>query len=70
VYRGPFKYLALTLFSYVLVALVVRLDWGMIFRSTIIPHLEFSADYLLNVVAVLGTTISPVPVLLAGIGGG
>ena len=38
---------------------MVRLDWGMIFRSTIIPHLEFSADYLLNVVAVLGTTISP-----------
>lgn len=58
-YSRILKYLALTLFSYVLAALVVRLDWGMIFRSTIIPHLEFSADYLLNVVAVLGTTISP-----------
>jgi Mn2+/Fe2+ NRAMP family transporter len=58
-YSRILKYLALTLFSYVLTALVVRLDWGMIFRSTIIPHLEFSADYLLNVVAVLGTTISP-----------
>jgi NRAMP (natural resistance-associated macrophage protein)-like metal ion transporter len=42
-----------------LVALVVRLDWGMVFHATLIPHLEFSADYLLNIVAILGTTISP-----------
>ena len=40
-------------------ALVVRLDWGMVFHATLIPHLEFSADYLLNIVAILGTTISP-----------
>ena len=31
----------------------------MIFRATLIPHVEFSADYLLNIVAVFGTTISP-----------
>jgi NRAMP (natural resistance-associated macrophage protein)-like metal ion transporter len=58
-YSRILKYLALTLFSYVLVALVVRLDWGMVFHATLIPHLEFSADYLLNIVAILGTTISP-----------
>lgn len=58
-YSRILKYLALTLFSYVLVALVIRLDWKMIFYSTLIPNIEFSADYLLNIVAVLGTTISP-----------
>jgi Mn2+/Fe2+ NRAMP family transporter len=59
VYSSILKYLTLTLFSYVLAALVVRLDWGMILQATLTPHIEFSADYLLNIVAVLGTTISP-----------
>ena len=58
-YSKILKYLALTLFSYVLAALVVRLDWGMVLHATLVPHLELSADYLLNIVAVLGTTISP-----------
>jgi Mn2+/Fe2+ NRAMP family transporter len=31
----------------------------MVLRATLIPHIEFSANYLLNIVAVLGTTISP-----------
>lgn len=31
----------------------------MVFHATLIPHIEFSIDYLLNIVAVLGTTISP-----------
>ena len=59
IYSRILKYLALTLFSYVLAALAVRLDWGMVFRYTMTPHIDFSADYLLNIVAVLGTTISP-----------
>lgn len=58
-YSRILKYLALTLFSYVLVALVVSLDWRAVFHATLVPHIEFSADYLLNIVAVLGTTISP-----------
>ncbi len=58
-YSRILKYLALTLFSYVLAAFVVRLEWRMVFHAMLIPHLEFSADYLFNIVAVLGTTISP-----------
>ena len=58
-YSRILKYLALTLLSYVLAALVVRLDWGVVFHATLVPHLEFSANYLLNIVAILGTTISP-----------
>jgi NRAMP (natural resistance-associated macrophage protein)-like metal ion transporter len=58
-YSNILKYLGLTLFAYVLTAFVIRLDWGAIFHATLIPRIEFSSDYLLNVVAVLGTTISP-----------
>jgi Mn2+/Fe2+ NRAMP family transporter len=59
IYSRILKYLALTLFAYVLTAFVVRLDWGTVFHATLVPHFEFSSDYLLNIVAILGTTISP-----------
>ena len=58
-YSKILKYLALTLFSYILAAFVVKLDWDTIFYETLIPNLSFSTDYLLNIVAILGTTISP-----------
>jgi NRAMP (natural resistance-associated macrophage protein)-like metal ion transporter len=58
-YSKILKYLALTLFAYVLVALIVKLNWGIIVKDTVFPQIKFSGDYLLNVVAVLGTTISP-----------
>ena len=58
-YSRILKYLALSLLSYILAAFVIRLDWGVIFHATLVPHLELSADYLLNIVAILGTTISP-----------
>lgn len=59
IYSRILKYLAITLSSYILAAFVIRLDWGSVFRATLVPHLEFSSEYLLNIVAVLGTTISP-----------
>lgn len=59
VYSRILKYLTLTLFSYILAAFVVKIDLEAVFHAIITPHLEFSADYLLNIVAVLGTTISP-----------
>jgi Mn2+/Fe2+ NRAMP family transporter len=34
-------------------------DWRAVIENTVIPHLQFSTAYLLNVVAILGTTISP-----------
>jgi len=59
VYSKILKYLALTLFAYVLTTFIVKPDWGMIFKNTVLPKIQFSGDYLLNVVAILGTTISP-----------
>lgn len=58
-YSRILKYLTLTLFSYILAAFVVNVDWEVVFHSLVTPHIEFSVDYLLNIVAVLGTTISP-----------
>jgi NRAMP (natural resistance-associated macrophage protein)-like metal ion transporter len=59
IYSRILKYLALTLFTYVLAAFVVRLDWDEVLYATLIPHIEISAAFLLNIVAILGTTISP-----------
>lgn len=58
-YSKILKYLALTLFAYVITAFMVNPDWGIIAKSTFIPKISFSGDYLLNIVAILGTTISP-----------
>lgn len=58
-YVSFLKYLALTVFAYVIAAFAVHQDWHQIFLSTLIPHLEWSPAYILNVTAMLGTTISP-----------
>ena len=59
VYSKILKYLGLTLLAYVFTAFIVKPDWGLIARSTVLPQIQFSGDYILNVVAILGTTISP-----------
>lgn len=53
------KYLAMSLLAYIATAFVIKVDWVQALRSTLIPHLEFSKLYLMNIVAVFGTTISP-----------
>jgi NRAMP (natural resistance-associated macrophage protein)-like metal ion transporter len=53
------KYLTLSLFAYVFVAFLVDQPWRNVFMNTLIPQVKFSQSYLLNVVAILGTTISP-----------
>jgi len=58
-YAKVLKYLAMTLFAYVVTAFIVGLDWRTVALNTVIPHIQVSTDYLLNIVAILGTTISP-----------
>ena len=58
-YAKFLKYLTLSLLSYVLAAFVIGLDWSEVLSATLIPYFEFSEKYLLNLVAILGTTISP-----------
>jgi Mn2+/Fe2+ NRAMP family transporter len=58
-YARYLKFLALILFSYVLSALLIQLDWKSIFTHTIIPSITFSKDQIFLLCAILGTTISP-----------
>lgn len=58
-YAKILKYFAFSLLSYVVVAFIVKQDWIRILVSTFVPSFSFSKDYLLNIVAILGTTISP-----------
>ncbi|MBI2031354.1 MAG: Nramp family divalent metal transporter [Candidatus Levybacteria bacterium] len=58
-YAKYLKYLAFVLISYIITAFIIKIEWLDVFSSTIIPHIEFNKIYLLNIVAILGTTISP-----------
>jgi NRAMP (natural resistance-associated macrophage protein)-like metal ion transporter len=53
------KWIAIVMFSYVLAAFFVELDWLQILHRAFIPKIIASKDYLLIVIAVFGTTISP-----------
>jgi NRAMP (natural resistance-associated macrophage protein)-like metal ion transporter len=54
-----FKWLSLTLFAYIAAAFLARPHWGEVLYNTFVPHVTFDGGYLLTVVAILGTTISP-----------
>lgn len=53
------KWLTLGLFAYVGVLLTVRVPWREVALATLIPPIDLSRDYLMLLVGVLGTTISP-----------
>jgi NRAMP (natural resistance-associated macrophage protein)-like metal ion transporter len=58
-YARFLKYLAFALFAYVITAVIIKEPWDKIAMSTLIPHFSLTKEYLLNIVALLGTTISP-----------
>lgn len=58
-YSKYLKVLALTLFSYVITAIIVKPDWLEVIKSFVIPKISWSADYWYVIVALIGTTISP-----------
>jgi NRAMP (natural resistance-associated macrophage protein)-like metal ion transporter len=53
------KWMTLSLFAYVATALIVHVPWGEVAYDTIVPQLSWQKDYIVVIVAVLGTTISP-----------
>jgi NRAMP (natural resistance-associated macrophage protein)-like metal ion transporter len=53
------KWLTLALFAYVATAFVVHMPWGQVAYNTFLPHISWTRDYLVLIVAILGTTISP-----------
>jgi len=58
-YVSVLKWLTLSLFAYVGVALVVPIPWLTVAHQLVVPHISLDAGYLTVVVAILGTTISP-----------
>lgn len=59
VYVKYLKYFALTLVAYFGVAFFITIDWTQVARYLVQPSIVFSRAYLFNIVALLGTTISP-----------
>jgi NRAMP (natural resistance-associated macrophage protein)-like metal ion transporter len=53
------KWLTLALFSYVAAGILARPEPRQVLSGTFIPRLVWSHDYVLMLVAILGTTISP-----------
>ena len=53
------KYLCLSLLLYLLVPFWVKLDWMAVVKHTLIPSIRLEKDYLLVLVAIFGTTVSP-----------
>ncbi len=58
-YAKFLKYLTLALFAYIIAAFIIKQDWTKIFTATVLPTFSFNKEYLMNIVAILGTTISP-----------
>src|SRR5438132_2161715 len=54
-----FQWLALALLAYIAAAIYARPDAAEVLRSTFIPTIRFDREFLLTLVAILGTTISP-----------
>lgn len=58
-YVAVLKWTAVSLFAYVATALAIDVPWSKVLFHTLVPSVIWSKDFLVGVVAVLGTTISP-----------
>ena len=58
-YAPILKYLTLVLFAYVATVFVVEVPWIEVWRAVLVPRIAGDTGYILTIVAILGTTISP-----------
>jgi len=58
-YARYLKWLTLSLFAYFIVVFLVVDDWGGALRAAVTPTFSLDRAFLMNIVAVFGTTISP-----------
>jgi NRAMP (natural resistance-associated macrophage protein)-like metal ion transporter len=58
-YVSILKWLCLSLFSYVICAFVIKVPWSEVGWAVLAPPISLKADYVVAIVAVMGTTISP-----------
>ncbi|HEY8690861.1 MAG TPA: divalent metal cation transporter [Chitinophagaceae bacterium] len=53
------KWLCLSVLLYIIVPFMVKQDWGIVLKNTVVPTIKFNKEFLSILVALLGTTISP-----------
>jgi Mn2+/Fe2+ NRAMP family transporter len=58
-YVAILKWSTLSLFAYVATVLVIHVSWADVGRAIVMPPISLHKDYIVAIVAVLGTTISP-----------
>ena len=58
-YLPILKWLTLSLFAYVGTVFASHVDWSHVVSETLLPHISFNATYVLLVIGIFGTTISP-----------
>jgi NRAMP (natural resistance-associated macrophage protein)-like metal ion transporter len=58
-YANILKWFAMSLLSYVLTAFIVTSDWKQLLLHAVVPTIVFNREFILALVAVFGTTISP-----------
>jgi NRAMP (natural resistance-associated macrophage protein)-like metal ion transporter len=58
-YSRYLKALTLALFAYVATAFTVHIPWREVLAATFIPHVSWDRDFIIMLVAIFGTTISP-----------
>lgn len=58
-YAKYLRWLAISLFAYVITGFLVQMNWGDLAIKAFVPTIDFSQDQLVMITAILGTTISP-----------
>lgn len=53
------KWLCISLMLYILVPVMLNLDWMDVLKNAVMPSWQFNEKYITLIVAILGTTISP-----------
>jgi Mn2+/Fe2+ NRAMP family transporter len=51
--------LCLSAIAYVISAFIIKPDWGEVLQAAITPHIILESDYIIAVLATIGTTITP-----------
>src|SRR6185295_19110422 len=54
-----FKWLTLALFAYIGAAFLAKPNWREVIKATFVPQFSLDKTYLMTLVAILGTTLSP-----------
>jgi Mn2+/Fe2+ NRAMP family transporter len=58
-YAPILKWLTISLFAYVVTCIIVTRSWMAVLKATFVPQVHFNFGFLMIIVGVLGTTISP-----------